>query len=200
VSSFLSLSSVVLSLDLARCTADCFGVMMGVLRKCATLALLACGTVVRAQAPSLIDALNAYGNATNITNLLQNEYPDFLKLLDSATDADPITFLAPSDIAFGRIPYTDILGQAFQDNNTVEINDILTYHVLPGELTSQSINGSFSFPPTLLTSKNWTTVTGGQRIGAVLQGNNPPLVVFVSGEGTRSVVNEKGQDIKFAGG
>ncbi|RMX75498.1 hypothetical protein D0869_11568, partial [Hortaea werneckii] len=42
------------------------------------------------------------------------------------------------------------------------------------------------------------SVTGGQRVGAVLQGGDPPQIVFTSGQSTRSVVSK--QDIEFKGG
>ncbi len=50
-------------------------------------------------------------------------------------------------------------------------------------LAAQLIPGSPVFIPTFLTSSNWTTVTGGQRVENIKQAGD--VVVFVSGEGNR---------------
>ncbi|KAK5108538.1 hypothetical protein LTR62_008194 [Meristemomyces frigidus] len=160
------------------------------------LTLAACKLV--AAAPSLTDILSNHANLTQLNNLLMNQSSDFLKSLQGQTD---ITFLAPNDHAFLGIPDTDVLAPAFQNKDYAgDITNILKYHVLPGQHPSSSLsrNGSFQFLPTLLTDGNWSDVTGGQRIGAVLQGDDPPLMVFTSGLSTRSAVTE--QDVDFEGG
>lgn len=160
---------------------------------------LAASTLANA-APSLSDVLSKTANLSSLNDLLTNQMPDFLKMLEGYDGTNSITLLAPSDIAFGRIPYTDVLGQAFSDNDTAQINNIMLNHIIPGLHNSETLNqnSSFQFLPTMLTSNNWTNVTGGQRIGAVLQGNSPPTIVFTSGLSTRSVVAV--QDVEFNGG
>ncbi|KAK3071996.1 hypothetical protein LTR53_007626 [Teratosphaeriaceae sp. CCFEE 6253] len=158
------------------------------------------GTLTSA-APSLSDVLSKTANLSSFNDLLSNQMPDILKLLDGYdSSTNPITLLAPNNRAFGRVPYTDVLGQAFADNDTAQISNMLSYHMIPGLHSSETLNKdqSFQFLPTMLTSNNWTNVTGGQRIGAVLQGNEPPIVVFISGLSTRSIVVD--QDIEFKGG
>ncbi|TKA67859.1 hypothetical protein B0A55_08410 [Friedmanniomyces simplex] len=152
-------------------------------------------------APSLSDILSTTANLSSLNDLLTNQMPDLLKLLEGYdSNTNPVTLLAPSDDAFMRIPYTDVLGQAFSDNDTAQIKNFMLYHIVPGLHSSETLNknGSFQYLPTMLTSNNWTNVTGGQRVGAVLQGNDPPIVVFTSGLSTRSVVSQ--QDIEFKGG
>lgn len=169
---------------------------MGFLRACSAV-LLACSRLAAAQ-PSFENALASHQNLSNFLELLRYTAPSVLKQINDATSDNPITVLAPSNEAFKRIPYVDVLAPAWANNDTAAITAITQYHVIPGTWTSKNLNGSFEFLPTLLRNQSWTTVTGGQRIGAVLPGAIVPQVVFVSGQSTRSVVSKEG--IQFKGG
>lgn len=148
---------------------------------------------------SLTDALAAHANLSSLSTLLKSKAPQLLTQLETYTSAHPITLLAPSNSAFENVVNNPILGPTIASNNVAAIENVLRYHVLPAQqLTSSSLNGTFKFFPTMLTSNNLTNVTGGQRIGGVLQGGEPPEIVFVSGESSRSVVLV--EDIMFAGG
>ncbi|KAK0921685.1 hypothetical protein LTR91_004443 [Friedmanniomyces endolithicus] len=165
-----------------------------------TALLLFASTLARAT-PSLSDVLSTTANLSSLNALLTAQLPDLLKTLEGYdSNTNPVTLIAPSNDAFLRLPDTPMLGPAFSDNDTVQINNFMLYHVVPGLHPSTSLNkdGSFQFLDTMLTSNNWTNVTGGQRVGAVLQGDAPPIVVFTSGLSTRSVVTN--QDIEFTGG
>ncbi|KAK0933804.1 hypothetical protein LTR29_014607 [Friedmanniomyces endolithicus] len=165
-----------------------------------TALVLSASTLARAT-PSLSDVLSTTANLSSLNALLTAQLPDLLKTLEGYdSNTNPVTLIAPSNDAFLRLPDTPLLGPAFSDNDTVQINNFMLYHVVPGLHPSTSLNkdGSFQFLDTMLTSNNWTNVTGGQRVGAVLQGDAPPIVVFTSGLSTRSVVTN--QDIDFTGG
>ncbi|KAK3673318.1 hypothetical protein LTR78_006863 [Recurvomyces mirabilis] len=171
--------------------------MHNLLRASALLALAA--PLLVSAAPSLTDVLANHPNLTQLNQLLTTNMPDFLKNLQNTPE--PFTFIAPNDHAFIRVPYTDVLGQAFNNKDYEgDITNILNYHVLPGAHPTSSMNknGSFQFLSTSLGNQNWSAVTGGQKIGAVLQGNNPPQLVFTSGLSTRSSVVD--QDVEFDGG
>jgi uncharacterized surface protein with fasciclin (FAS1) repeats len=147
---------------------------------------------------SLSDLLSTHANLSSLNSLLTTQLPDLLTGLEGYNSSNQITILAPSDQAFANVPNVDVIGPAWTNNDTAELRDVLLYHALPGAHTPQSLNSSFHFLPTLFQSSNQTNVTGGQRIGAVLQSGNPPEIVFVSGESTRSVATE--QDVAFSGG
>ncbi|KAK1825473.1 hypothetical protein LTR12_000274 [Friedmanniomyces endolithicus] len=166
-----------------------------------TTALVLSASTLACATPSLSDVLSTTANLSSLNALLTAQLPDLLKTLEGYdSNTNPVTLIAPSNDAFLRLPDTPVLGPAFSDNDTVQINNFMLYHVVPGLHPSTSLNkdGSFQFLDTMLTSNNWTNVTGGQRVGAVLQGDAPPIVVFTSGLSTRSVVTN--QDIEFTGG
>lgn len=104
--------------------------------------------------------------------------------------------LAPNNDAFNKIPYSS-LNDAFKANNQDVITNVLEYHILQGtHLAAQLVPGTPTFIPTLLTSPEWSNVTGGQVVQNIAQAGN--VVVFVSGQGTRSTLTQA--DLKFTGG
>ncbi len=104
--------------------------------------------------------------------------------------------LAPSNDAFNKIPYSS-LNDAFKANDQDVITNVLEYHILQGtHLAAQLVPGTPTFIPTLLTSPEWNNVTGGQVVQNIAQAGN--VVVFVSGEGTRSTLTQA--DLRFTGG
>lgn len=155
--------------------------------------------LANAASDSLGDVLSSQKNLSSFNELLTTQLTDLLDELERYdAEDDPITILAPSNRAFDMLPNVQTIGQAISDNNTAELENVMRYHVLSGIHSSQTLNSSFSFETSLLTAKNFTSVTGGQRVGAVLQGGEPPQIVFTSGQSTRSVVSK--EDIAFKGG
>ena len=97
--------------------------------------------------------------------------------------------LAPDNLAFNKIPST-ALNKIFDQGDTNGIISALRYHFLNGtRKTSDLVPGTLYGVPTLLTSSNYTNVTGGQRVTNVKQSGD--IVVFISGLGTRCEVKEK---------
>lgn len=172
---------------------------MTLLRICLSLGVASQALFACAQRPALEKALAAQKNLSSLHSLLTEQMPDLMDELDQYSfDENPITILAPSNAAFDMLPNVQTIGQAIADNKTPELENIFRYHVLEGLHWSQNLNSSFNFYPSLLTRKSFTNVTGGQRVGAVLQSGEPPEIVFTSGLSTRSVASK--QDITFKGG
>lgn len=67
---------------------------------------------------------------------------------------------------------------------------MLEYHILQGtRAAADLVPGAPVFIPTLLTDSTFTNVTGGQNVVNVEQAGD--VVVFVSGQGSRSTVVQK---------
>lgn len=94
------------------------------------------------------------------------------KLVDTLNAADGITVFAPTDDAFAQIPKKD-LNAVLADKPT--LTKILTYHVVPGELSPDQVAGTHD---TLEGGKLTVTGSGedftvGDGDAAVLCGNVP---------------------------
>ncbi|KAI5358484.1 putative FAS1 domain-containing protein [Septoria linicola] len=177
---------------------------------CLTLLLLTIAPVSVAQnntsaTSSLSEVLAAYANLSSFDTLMREQLPELLKVLDEDHDAEynPITVLAPSNRALDRIQYNPALNKIWAENDTVAMSRVIGYHILGGKWTSETLDTSFSFLPSMTVGTNFSGVTGGQRVGAVLQNGDPEKgfkseIVFLSGAAERSVVSI--QDIPFAGG
>jgi len=136
--------------------------------------------------------LGGQKNLTTFYGLIQ-KYPQILLQLPSTKG---VTILAPNNDAFTKIPYST-LNDAFKNNNQGVITNVLEYHILQGtKLAAQLTPGTPVFIPTLLTSPEYTNVTGGQVVQNVEQAGD--VVVFVSGLGRRSTLTQA--DLSFNGG
>ena len=148
-------------------------------------------------APSLKDLLAEQANLTSFSGFLKESLPDVLSQLDAQEKSgQPITILAPSNAAFDKIPYYSVIGPAWAAGNVDAQRDIIKYHILPGDITTEVLLPTFQYFPTWLTNTTFANVTNGQRVGAVMQGEK--LLFFVSGESNRSPSTIR--DLKFAGG
>lgn len=145
-------------------------------------------------APSLETLLAEQANLTSFSDFLTTSLPDLLSLLEASEQ--PITILAPSNAAFDKIPYYPVVGPAWGSGNLDAQRAIMMYHILPGDITTDVLLPTFQYFPTWLTNTTYANVTGGQAVGAVMQGGK--LLFFVSGESTRSPSTVR--DLKFSGG
>jgi len=152
-------------------------------------------TSTSAQTGTILDLGSLLAGQKNLTTFysLIQKYPDILLQLPSYSG---VTILAPSNTAFDKIPYSS-LNDAFKNNDQNTITNVLEYHILQGtRVAAQLVPGTPVFIPTLLTSKQWTNVTGGQFVQNVKQAGD--VVVFVSGQGSRSTLTQA--DLMFTGG
>jgi transforming growth factor-beta-induced protein len=148
--------------------------------------------------PSFNDVLTQHQNLSRLTTLLDS-FPSLLSLIQNQPSSNPITVLAPSNAAFSKTVYYPILGPAFSSNDVGAIQNILIYHVIPGLHDSKSLQPQFQYFSTWLNSPTMSNVTGGQRVGGVMQSGTQ--MVWTSGQQSRSTVTEKGaMDIAFSGG
>ena len=147
---------------------------------------------------SLSSVLSGHQNLSSFNDLLTGTLPHLLSSLQAATQAQPITILAPDNAAFAKIPYYSVVGPAWAAGDVGAQSNIIKYHVIPGDITSVSLTSNFEYLPTWLTNTSLTNVTGGQRIGAVMQAGAVKEMLFTSGESSRSIV--KVADIPFNGG
>lgn len=178
----------------------------------ATLALPVFSLLATANAQStntstatLSDVLSQHANLSSFESLLKEQFGPLLHALESFdAETNPITILAPNNDAFSSIVNDPLLSGPFANNDTDFITQVIAYHTVMGEWTSQTLNTSFMWLPSMTAGTNFSLVEGGQRVGGVLQpGDNNTSsyeweIIWVSGESTRSVVTV--QDIPFAGG
>ncbi|CAK1368270.1 hypothetical protein CB0940_11060 [Cercospora beticola] len=155
---------------------------------------------------SLSEVLAAHTNLSSFSTLLTEQLPITLKAIEEGHDAEynPITVLALSNRALDRIQYNPALSAIWANNDTTEMSRVIAYHVLLGKWTTDTLSTNFTFLPSMTIGSNFSNVSGGQRVGAVLQNGNPDTpeykweLVFISGAAERSVASI--QDIPFSGG
>ncbi|KAK8246881.1 FAS1 domain-containing protein [Phyllosticta capitalensis] len=151
--------------------------------------LAAFAGVCSVQAQSIVDILNNTPELSTLKSLV-TMFPD---LVDTLSSAREITVVAPSNDAFQKF----LSENPGADQNQDLVKNLLTYHVITGVYESSAITGSPGpvFVPTLLTSSEYSLVTGGQRVGAQAKDGG---VVFTSGLLKESTVTTA--DVKFDGG
>lgn len=157
------------------------------------LSLLALAGYALAQDSSTPQSLNATlsGNdqLSNLTSFLALQP----QLLDTLSNAQNITILAPSNNAFSAFLNSSAGSQLADDPGLVAA--LLSYHVLNGTYTSSMISNTSTFVPTLLTNESYANVTGGQVVEAIMIGNE---TVFYSGLLQNATVSQAVRTPPFA--
>ncbi|KAG0651694.1 Fasciclin arabinogalactan [Hyphodiscus hymeniophilus] len=162
----------------------------------ATVGLIAGVNAQTGQLTDLGTLLSGQKNLTTFYGLIQIDLQKYPQILLQLPSFNGVTILAPNNDAFDKIPYSS-LNNAFKNNDQDVITNVLEYHILQGtRLAAQLVPGTPVFIPTLLTSPEYTNVTGGQNVQNVEQAGD--VVVFVSGLGSRSTLTQK--DLSFNGG
>ncbi|KAH7088247.1 FAS1 domain-containing protein [Paraphoma chrysanthemicola] len=138
--------------------------------------------------PTLAQALNSSADLSQLQAVLGLN-PGLIETLSGASN---ITILAPSNRAFGQVPNATLAGLT---QNTGLLTALLQYHVLNGTYPASAVTNTSAFIPTLLTNRQFTNVTGGQRVNAVLRNGN---VTFFSGLLANSTVSQA--NVNFTGG
>lgn len=151
---------------------------------------------VQATPPAFTDVLKAHPNLTSFQDLLTNQIPGLLKDIQASTS--PLTILAPNNAAFDKITYYSVVGPAWASKDLSMIQDIMSYHVVPGTHSTDTMNSTFEYYETWLTNATFTNVTGGQRLGGVVQAGAKPQMVWTSGFSSRSIVTV--EDVECDGG
>ncbi|MCJ1246977.1 hypothetical protein MMC30_004188 [Trapelia coarctata] len=151
------------------------------------LSLAALVATASAQMMNLTAALASNPNLTNLT-AFSSYFPSSLAM------AKNITVLAPSDQAFANFLKSPA-GSAIAANDTAAIQAVLTYHILNGTYQASMFSSTPVFVPSMLSNPAYTNVTGGQRVEAVMVGQN---VSVFSGLLQNSTVTQA--NINFTGG
>lgn len=103
-------------------------------------------------------------------------------LVDTLSSPGPFTVFAPTDAAFGKLP-AGTVDTLVQPANREQLTSILTYHVVPGNVTASDLIG-------LINSGGGTaeveTVQGGTLTARLMDGN----VVLTDEKGGMSTVTQ----------
>lgn len=148
---------------------------------------LAMGAAVSAQ--SLTEALAANNASLSALTSLLTANPALVETLSGLSD---ITILAPSNQALAA--FTNSSAAAAAADPAI-ISAILTYHVLNGTIPSSALTNMTQFVPTLLTNETYANITGGQVVGARLNGTTANIYSGLLQESTVTTV-----DLNFTGG
>ncbi|RMZ91128.1 hypothetical protein DV736_g1635, partial [Chaetothyriales sp. CBS 134916] len=114
------------------------------------------GTVV-AQPADLFTVLNSTNGTSTIAQIV-TQVPGFLDVISQRAN---LTFLAPNDTAIDLF-LNSSRGQVLENASEDYALNLLLYHVINGGYDNIT---DYYVSPTLLTSSNYTNVTGGQNVG-----------------------------------
>jgi uncharacterized surface protein with fasciclin (FAS1) repeats len=156
-------------------------------------AMLAAATLTLASAsPALaknpmVGGAPMYASKTIVQNALQSRDHTTLVaavkaagLVDTLSGKGPFTVFAPTNAAFGKLP-AGTVDTLVQPANKGTLTQILTYHVVPGRLTSGAIAARIKAGR----GKASLTTVEGSRLTARMQGRN---LVLTDEKGGRSRV------------
>ncbi len=101
----------------------------------ATTAAVLAGGVARAADADIVDTAVANGNFTTLAAAL-----DAAGLVDTLKGDGPFTVFAPTDDAFAKLPEGTV-DTLLKPENKDQLTAILTYHVVPGEVTAEQVSG-----------------------------------------------------------
>ncbi len=96
-----------------------------------------------ARAADIVDTAVAAGNFTTLVAAVKAA-----GLVDTLKGPGPFTVFAPTDAAFAALP-AGTVETLLKPENKSKLASILTYHVLPGSVTSKDIAGKKLDPKTL---------------------------------------------------
>lgn len=107
---------------------------LATLAAAATTAALMAGAVHAAEA-DIVDTAVANGSFTTLATALQAA-----GLVDTLKGEGPFTVFAPTDEAFAKLP-DGTVATLLEPANKDKLAAILTYHVVPGEVTAAQVAG-----------------------------------------------------------
>ncbi|KAL8916614.1 MAG: hypothetical protein Q9172_006229 [Xanthocarpia lactea] len=140
--------------------------------------------------PSLTALLGSTDSLSTLATAIEG-VPGLGDMLSSASN---VTILAPSNEAFEKFMRTP-RAAALTSGDTEAIQALLSYHVLNGTYPASAVTETPLFLPTMLNNSDYSNVTGGQVVEALMQGEN---VLFYSGLLNNATVTTADQN--FTGG
>jgi uncharacterized surface protein with fasciclin (FAS1) repeats len=101
----------------------------------AATAVFMAGTAARAADADIVDTAVANGNFTTLAAALEAA-----GLVETLKGEGPFTVFAPTDEAFAKLPEGTV-ATLLEPENKDQLTAILTYHVVPGEVTAEQVTG-----------------------------------------------------------
>jgi uncharacterized surface protein with fasciclin (FAS1) repeats len=142
-----------------------------------TIAALAAVAALSAPAAAQQNIVQVASGNDNFETLVQAVQAG--DLAGALSGAGPFTVFAPTDAAFDKLPDGALNGLLA---NRPQLRDVLTYHVVQGELTAQALQG-----------RSYVTALNGDRIpvrvvnGQVMVGN--AMVVMADVDASNGVIH-----------
>jgi uncharacterized surface protein with fasciclin (FAS1) repeats len=99
------------------------------------MAALAVSGMASAEEKDIVDTAVGAGNFQTLAAALQAA-----GLVDTLKSAGPFTVFAPTDAAFGKLP-AGTVEMLLKPENIEQLQAILTYHVVPGEVLAADVVG-----------------------------------------------------------
>lgn len=124
----------------------------------------------------IVDTLTATGNFNKLLTAIHDA-----GLADTLKGPGPFTVFAPTDEAFAGVPQANLDALL---NNTTDLTDLLTYHVIRGEIMSEDLMGENSLETmngqnlTIMTSGNVIMVDGARVVQADIEATNGVIYVI----------------------
>jgi uncharacterized surface protein with fasciclin (FAS1) repeats len=123
-----------------------------------------------AEEADIVDTLTATGDFNTLLTAIHDA-----GLVDTLKGPGPFTVFAPTDEAFAGIPQANLDALL---NNTTDLTDLLTYHVVRGEIMSEDLMGENSLETmngqnvTITTNGNVLMVEGARVVQADIEATN----------------------------
>jgi uncharacterized surface protein with fasciclin (FAS1) repeats len=124
----------------------------------------------------IVDTLTATGDFNTLLTAIHDA-----GLVDTLKGPGPFTVFAPTDEAFDGIPQANLDALL---NNTTDLTDLLTYHLVRGEIMSEDLMGENSLETmngqnlTITTSGNVIMVEGARVVQADIETTNGVIHVI----------------------
>jgi uncharacterized surface protein with fasciclin (FAS1) repeats len=149
------------------------------MRVSTTFLYICCASIAAGQ--SFLTAISAYPQLSNFTALIQNNTSLASTLLNGSASALQ-TVLVPNNTAFAN--YQSLTGTPISSLSSAELEPILSYHILVGQLTTPD----FSQPqgltaPSLLVGGQYDNRSAGaglSSVGGSTSASHDGQVVFIS--------------------
>ncbi|HYI39715.1 MAG TPA: fasciclin domain-containing protein [Allosphingosinicella sp.] len=156
----------------------------------ATALAFAAGGAAIAKNP-MVGGAAMYPNKTIVQNAVNSKDHTTLVaavkaagLVETLSGAGPFTVFAPTDAAFGKLPAGTVDTLVMPENKAM-LTGILTYHVVPGRMTSTQIAAKIRAGGGMA---HFTTVQG-ERLMASMQGKSLVLTDAKGGKSRVTIAN-----------
>jgi uncharacterized surface protein with fasciclin (FAS1) repeats len=116
---------------------------MNILKTLAGGAVSLIMTVAAARAADIVDTAVAAGDFKTLVAALKAG-----GLVDTLKSPGPFTVFAPTDAAFAKLP-PGTVESLLKPENKPKLVSILTYHIVPGKVTSKDVAGKQASPKTV---------------------------------------------------